>query len=75
MDDTVNPSEVRNPTGWRWRLVLWLTGGELHAFNTAPPETGDLRIKLGRPGADNTAEEWTPETYEQWRSRHPGLSP
>lgn len=49
-----------NPYGWKWRLVLWLTGGKLEVVPMLPRRaiysTETLVVKLGREGALNTVE-------------------
>lgn len=58
----------RNPESWKWRLVLWLTGGEIEAVPLLPhrpvyrEETAV--IKLGLEGAYNTVEVRMPEITE-----------
>jgi hypothetical protein len=51
---------TRNPRGWRWRLVLWLTGGFIEAVPILPVRaigpTETLVVVLGEPDALNTVE-------------------
>lgn len=48
----------RNPYGWRWKLVLWLTGGMIQVVPTLPARPIHSRetmtVHLGEPGALNT---------------------
>lgn len=54
------PNTKRNPPGWRWRLVLWLTGGTIEAvpmFHCRDHTHQDtVVVSLGRPDRLNTAE-------------------
>lgn len=49
-----------NPDGWKWRLVLWLTGGEIEVVPLLPRRaiypTETLVVRLGYEGALNTVE-------------------
>jgi hypothetical protein len=48
----------RNPNNWRWKLVLWLTGGVIHAVPLAMPGVHAkdyLEVTLGQPDHLNTA--------------------
>jgi hypothetical protein len=62
-----------NPTGWRWRLILWLLRGE--PIEAVPldlqrgiPATQRVLVRLGQPGALNTV-----ERTEHWWDSEQGL--
>lgn len=55
----VHPAKA-NPDSWKWRLVLWLTGGTIEVVPLLPQRpiyrSETLTVRLGWEGAFNTVE-------------------